>query len=248
VKCGNENDETFDEFVRRGGVRGPEPYSEEPLREYSFGDFAIDPGRRVLRCRGETVTLRPQSFSVLVYLIKRSGRLVTKAELISAVWSDTAVTDNSLAQCIVEIRRALDDDPQHLIRTIPRRGYLFAADATAPVMEFPPQQTPVPTEARPFAVKQAEPARKLIGWQGWPVTALVLAAFTLGGLTVLQLLQLTSPSYREMTFTQITNFTDLAVAPALSPDGRMVAFYRSSSWFLTPDQIYVKLLPNGEPV
>jgi len=51
-----------------------------------------------------------------------------------------------------------------------------------------------------------------------------------------------------MTFTQITNFTDSAVAPALSPDGRMVASYRSSSWFNTPDQIYVKLLPNGEPV
>ena len=53
---------------------------------------------------------------------------------------------------------------------------------------------------------------------------------------------------REFTYTQITNFTDSAVAPALSPDGRMVAFYRSNSWFLTPDQIYVKLLPNGEPV
>jgi Tol biopolymer transport system component len=53
---------------------------------------------------------------------------------------------------------------------------------------------------------------------------------------------------RELTYTQITNFTDSAVAPALSPDGRMVAFYRSNSWFLTPDQIYVKLLPNGEPV
>ena len=53
---------------------------------------------------------------------------------------------------------------------------------------------------------------------------------------------------RELTYTQITNFTDSALAPALSPDGRMVAFYRSNSWFLTPDQIYVKLLPNGEPV
>jgi Tol biopolymer transport system component len=53
---------------------------------------------------------------------------------------------------------------------------------------------------------------------------------------------------RELTYTPITNFTDSAVAPALSPDGRMLAFYRSDSWFLTPDQIYVKLLPNGEPV
>jgi len=53
---------------------------------------------------------------------------------------------------------------------------------------------------------------------------------------------------RELTYTQITNFTDSAVAPALSPDGRMVAFYRSDSSFLTPDQIYVKWLSKSEPV
>ncbi len=53
---------------------------------------------------------------------------------------------------------------------------------------------------------------------------------------------------RELTYTQITNFTDSAVAPALSPDGRMVAFYRSDSGFLTPDQIYVKWLSKSEPV
>jgi Tol biopolymer transport system component len=53
---------------------------------------------------------------------------------------------------------------------------------------------------------------------------------------------------RELTYAQITNFTDSAVAPALSPDGRMVAFYRSDSGFLTPDQIYVKWLSKGEPV
>jgi Tol biopolymer transport system component len=52
---------------------------------------------------------------------------------------------------------------------------------------------------------------------------------------------------RELTYAQITNFTDSAVAPTLSPDGQMVAFYRSDSSFLTPDQIYVKWLSKGEP-
>src|SRR5208283_1785543 len=47
-------------------------------------------------------------------------------------------------------------------------------------------------------------------------------------------------------YTQITDFTDSAVAPALSPDGRMVAFIRGSGTFLTADQIYVKVLPDGE--
>ena len=71
-----------------------------------------------------------------------------------------------------------------------------------------------------------------------------------GVVAVVSLIQvrLNPRAKHENAYVQITNFTDSAVAPALSPDGRMVAFYRSNSWFHTPDQIYVKLLPNGEPV
>lgn len=57
-----------------------------------------------------------------------------------------------------------------------------------------------------------------------------------------------APMTDPASYTQITSFTDSAVAPVLSHDGRMLAFYRSSNPFLTPDQIWVKLLPNGEPV
>jgi len=56
------------------------------------------------------------------------------------------------------------------------------------------------------------------------------------------------PVKRDAKYTQITNFTDSVMAPALSPDGRMVAFLRTEKWWLTTDQIYVKLLPNGDPV
>ena len=51
-----------------------------------------------------------------------------------------------------------------------------------------------------------------------------------------------------LSYTQLTSFTDSAVGPVLSPDGRMLAFYRSGYAFGTPDQIWLKLLPNGEPV
>ena len=64
----------------------------------------------------------------------------------------------------------------------------------------------------------------------------------------LPLVWATRTGEQQLTYTQITNFTDSAVSPALSPDGKMLAFIRSDNWFLTPDQIYVKLLPNGEPV
>jgi TolB-like protein/DNA-binding winged helix-turn-helix (wHTH) protein len=75
--------------------------------------------------RGDPVELRPQAFAVLAHLAANPGRVIGKAELIDAVWQGLAVTDDSLVQCIHEIRRALHDDARTVIRTVPRRGYLF---------------------------------------------------------------------------------------------------------------------------
>jgi TolB-like protein/DNA-binding winged helix-turn-helix (wHTH) protein/Tfp pilus assembly protein PilF len=92
---------------------------------YRFGDFVLDLETGFLRRNGQDVALRPKSFEVLTYLVVHHGRLVPKNELVEAVWADTAVTDNSLSQCLFEIRRALDDDSQTAIRTVARRGYVF---------------------------------------------------------------------------------------------------------------------------
>ncbi|HUS07800.1 MAG TPA: transcriptional regulator, partial [Bryobacteraceae bacterium] len=221
--------------------------SHEPLpversrRQYCFGDFTLDLEGGFLRRRGEEITLRPKSFEVLAYLLEHHDRLVTKTALIEAVWPDAAITDNSLAQCLVEIRRALEDNSQQLIRTVARRGYMFTAPVTTPVVEFPRQPVIAPADSVPSAL-QPPPAPRLFFIAG----AFVLLAIAAGGL--LWVMRPARPAKQELSYTQITNFTDSAVSPALSPDGRMVAFYRSDSWFLTPDQIYVKLLPNGEPV
>ena len=78
----------------------PEPHSGDRLRRlYSFGEFTLDVEHRLLHRSGEEVTLRPKSFDVLAHLVDHHGQLVTKSALIEAVWLDTAVTDNSLAQC-----------------------------------------------------------------------------------------------------------------------------------------------------
>ena len=71
--------------------------------------------------------LRPKSFDVLVYLVQHPGRLVPKAELIDNVWQNVNVTENSLVQCIKDIRQALHDDTQTMIETVSKRGYLFAS-------------------------------------------------------------------------------------------------------------------------
>ena len=79
------------------------------------------------------IHLRPKSFDVLRILIENAGRVVSKAELSEAVWGDTPASDDSLTQCLIDVRKALEDRNRTLVRTIPRRGYLIEkpADRTA---------------------------------------------------------------------------------------------------------------------
>ena len=85
-------------------------------------DLAADELRRAT---GERVNLRPRSFAVLRLLAENAGRLICKDEIIAKVWDDVAVTEDSLTQCIVEIRKAIGDDERRILRTMPRRGYLL---------------------------------------------------------------------------------------------------------------------------
>jgi DNA-binding winged helix-turn-helix (wHTH) protein/Tol biopolymer transport system component len=225
-------------------VSNLDPSRVEPARrQYSFGEFTLDLDRGFLRRAGEDVLLRPKPFEVLAHLVERHGRLVTKTALIDAVWPDSAVTDNSLSQCLVEIRRALRDEAQQWIRTVPRRGYTFAAPVTTPALEFR-RQTPG-AEVQPAF--PPEPARaeppKFTPRMAWIVAG--LATLTA---VVWLLYSIRHPAKQDFTYTQITNFTDSVVSPSLSPDGRMIAFLRSPNWFFSPDDIYVKQLPDGEPV
>ena len=94
---------------------------------YQFGEFSLDVARACVFKAGEEIKLRPKVFETLKYLVENPGRLIGKQELMQAVWPDAFVTDDSLVQCTVELRRALDDRLQQLLKTVPRRGYLFAA-------------------------------------------------------------------------------------------------------------------------
>jgi DNA-binding winged helix-turn-helix (wHTH) protein len=130
--------------------------------QYRFGDFTLDLDGGFLRRGADEVTLRPKVFDTLTYLVQRHGRLVTKAELVGAIWPDAAVTDNSLAQCMLEIRRTLGDDSQQVIRTVARRGYVFTAPVTTPAAELP-RQTGCETE---YSLASVPPIRG--AWQPLP--------------------------------------------------------------------------------
>jgi TolB-like protein/DNA-binding winged helix-turn-helix (wHTH) protein/tetratricopeptide (TPR) repeat protein len=100
--------------MEKGGIRG-----------YSFEGFTLDLRRGCLLRGNEEMSLRNKCFELLKVLVESQGRLVGKEELVQAVWPHTFVGDDSLAQCLMEVRRALGDDSQHYIKTVPRRGYLF---------------------------------------------------------------------------------------------------------------------------
>jgi DNA-binding winged helix-turn-helix (wHTH) protein/TolB-like protein len=92
---------------------------------HSFDEFTLDLIRGCLRRGTQEIKLRPKPFEALKYLVENPGRLISKAELIQTIWPDTAVTDDSLVQCLIEVRRALGDEGQQIIKTVPRRGYIF---------------------------------------------------------------------------------------------------------------------------
>ena len=92
---------------------------------HCFDEFVLDLTRGCLLQGQQEIKLRPKSFEVLKYLVENSERLISKDELISAVWVDTAVTDSSLVQCLKDIRHALHDESQQIIKTVHGRGYIF---------------------------------------------------------------------------------------------------------------------------
>jgi TolB-like protein/DNA-binding winged helix-turn-helix (wHTH) protein/cytochrome c-type biogenesis protein CcmH/NrfG len=99
---------------------------------YKFGQFLLDPGSRTLSHADSPVFLTPKAFDVLTFLVQNPKRLVTKEELLQAVWGDTFVEEGNLKQYISHLRKALGDNSENprLIATIARKGYQFAADVT----------------------------------------------------------------------------------------------------------------------
>lgn len=94
-----------------------------------FPPFRLDPSNERLWDETQEIPLRPKTFAVLRYLVEHAEQLVTKDELMSAVWSDTVVGDDALTSCVQELRRALGDDARQprYIETVYRRGFRFIA-------------------------------------------------------------------------------------------------------------------------
>ncbi|MEM9710479.1 MAG: winged helix-turn-helix domain-containing protein [Pseudomonadota bacterium] len=100
-----------------------------------IGDVTFAQETRSLTFKdGSTVQLRHKSKEVLRCLVEHAGRTVSKSEIMDRVWPDVTVSDESLVQCIADIRRVIGDNARDIVETIPREGYRLNLEAQAPVM------------------------------------------------------------------------------------------------------------------
>lgn len=168
------------------------------MKEHSFvlpvrlGACVFDPARLEL-CGpdGTEIRLRPQSMKVLEHLIAHAGRVVGRDELFAAVWPGVIVTDDSLVQCISDIRAAIGDERHELLRTVPRRGYRLDLPAPAGSEDLRlepvpagPQEAPRPRRGRAPAIATLllllVVAIAWSWWQGSRATSAASAAIPFG--------------------------------------------------------------------
>jgi DNA-binding winged helix-turn-helix (wHTH) protein/tetratricopeptide (TPR) repeat protein len=124
-----------------------------------FAGYEFDPRRAELRGpEGEAIRLRPKSFDMLQLFAANPGRVLSKHDLIAAVWPNVHVSDDSLFQCIREIRAALGDDQRQLIKLVSGRGYLFDAEVSNQLAGAGATSEPPSFAARPEAEPAADPA------------------------------------------------------------------------------------------
>ena len=107
--------------------------TERKCLVFNFADIEVREREFLLIKGGERLPVEPTAFRVLLFLLRNPGRIVSKEEIVGAVWNDIAVSDNSLTRAIAQLRRVLDDDPREprYILTVPTLGYRFLSEVKA---------------------------------------------------------------------------------------------------------------------
>ena len=159
--------------ARVGSLSGKQ-VAAGPLR---LGGCVLDAERGVLTAAdGTETTLRPKTLDLALLLLANPGRVVSRAEILDSVWPGVFVTDDSVTQCVTELRRAMGAEGATLLKTLPRRGYLLEA-------EVGPAPSPGPVapaaEPAPPAAPVVPAARRLLPWLGGGLVAAGAAAWQL---------------------------------------------------------------------
>jgi Tol biopolymer transport system component/DNA-binding winged helix-turn-helix (wHTH) protein len=183
---------------------------------YEFGPFRLDPAERLLLRAQQPVPLKPKAFDLLVLLVERPGRLLTKQELMDALWPATAVEEGNLTHTISTLRKALGDgqNGDQFIETVPTRGYRFVSPVlrqagAAPAMPIDPRI------ARP--VRGTRISRRLIAFALLLIIAVAATWWRVGRWKD----EIVSSDH---ILKRLTADAGLTAYPAISPDGKLVVY------------------------
>lgn len=217
---------------------------------FEFDDVRVEPSKFKIWKAREELVLEPKTFQVLIFLLENRGRLIEKNELLEAVWKDTFVTENAMTREIAKLRKALADDPKtpKYIQTVHTQGYRFIAE----VGEMNPtsekkNESPIAshlqnadratqTENGPENIKKRRTfAVKLV------VLGCILAIIAAVVWLILNR-QRSSNLIGVQKTTQLTIWPGLDDFPAISPDGKFVAYCSDHDGSF---EIYVKSLAPG---
>ena len=237
---------------------------------YLFGNFVLNDEEFTLTWEGSRVPLEPKALRVLLVLIRSKGRLVTKQTLLETVWSGTFVEESTLTRAIALLRKQLGDDRRQprFIETVPTLGYRFIA----PVEEGA-EAVSVTTEAgraaaenasRPSPDRMAEELPQ--AGRKWPVllSGALVALAVISTWVVVRVANRTQSPRRSTTplrheapkarLAPIVTLTGQVGDPAISPDGREVAYFwepelrRDNDQRLGKTDLYVQLTAGGDPL
>lgn len=204
---------------------------------YEFGRFVLDPQERVLIENGKSIHLTDKVFDVLLLLIQHRGKLLTKDEMISAIWDDSFVEESNLARNVSRLRKILNTDGLEMIETIPRHGYRFLADVretggetnvlvhrnlrvrmTRTVDDEAAYPDEPDTAVTPLPLRAAAGSRFNIRWIAGAVVAVLLAAAGVSFYFI------RTDHTQSGDLVNLTNNLAVDDVPSLSPDGTKIAF------------------------
>jgi TolB-like protein/DNA-binding winged helix-turn-helix (wHTH) protein len=146
---------------------------------YQFGEFSLDAQNRVLKRGEQTLSLTPKAFDLLLLLIQNSGRILTKDELMKAVWPDCFVEDSNLTQTIFMVRKALDENNnRRYILNVQGQGYKFLLPVTE-VPDDPATAAPLAPSSEPEIVSEVQPPSPPQRPKSWRWAAIAIASVIL---------------------------------------------------------------------
>jgi DNA-binding winged helix-turn-helix (wHTH) protein len=157
---------------------------------YEFGPFRVDPDKQILLRENHPVPITPKAFDTLLILVRHSREVVSKDELMKAVWPEAFVEESNLSQNIFALRKALGDTPEarRYIVTLPGRGYRFTAEVRTVTQEEDlviqsrsrSQIVVEQTDSSPAAVLRTPAAARKVSWKyALPMAALALLAIAI---------------------------------------------------------------------